>query len=97
MQAEAYAHDREIAKKRYLETLEFRRDLNSQIQALMVGHIQNAEEIRRLKAANEIKEKQMRNWNNLVADENYWMAKHYAAGGAGNRSGRSPCITMRRI
>lgn len=50
MQAEAYAHDREIAKKRYQETLEFRRNLNSQIQALMVGHIQNAEEIRRLKA-----------------------------------------------
>lgn len=50
LQAEAYAHDREIAKKRYQETLEFRRDLNSQIQALVVGHIQNAEEIRRLKA-----------------------------------------------
>lgn len=50
MQAEAYAHDREIAKKRYQETLAFRRDLNSQIQALMVGHIQNSEEIRRLKA-----------------------------------------------
>ncbi|WP_279059520.1 hypothetical protein [Mobiluncus curtisii] len=49
MQAEAYARDREIAKKQYQETLDFRRSLSSQIQALSMGHMQNAEEIKQLK------------------------------------------------
>lgn len=48
MQSEAYEQDREIAKKRYLETVEYRRNLSSQIQALTMGHIRNAEAIRKL-------------------------------------------------
>lgn len=49
LQSEAYEKDREIAKKQYLETLEFRRSLSSQIRALTVGHLQNAEAIKQLK------------------------------------------------